>query len=88
LLKIQIINGDYRCNDVAYCYDYSISPKSISYYAYPRYTFNESNKRVLINYPVIDPQNLNKRRAEIGLMSIEDQCKIYGVPLPPNYKLN
>jgi hypothetical protein len=43
---------------------------------------------VLINFPVIDPQNLNKRRAEIGLMSIEDQCKIYGVPLPPNYKSN
>lgn len=88
LLKIQIINGEYRCNDFAYCYDYSISPKGISYYAYPRYDFDKTGKFVLINFPVIDPQNLNKRRAEIGLMSIEDQCKIFGVPLPPNYKSN
>ncbi len=86
LLKIQIIKGEYRCNDFAYCYDYSLGNDSISYYAYPRYTFSESGKRVLINFPVIDPKNLNKRRSEIGLMTIEEQCKIYGVPLPPNYK--
>jgi hypothetical protein len=87
LLKIQVINGEFEPSDYAYCFDYSVSSDSVTYFAHPSFS-RKNGKRFHINFPVIDPQNLNKRRAEIGLMSIEDQCKIYGVPLPPNYKSN
>lgn len=87
LLKIQVINGEFKPSDYAYCYDYSVSSDSVTYFAHPSFS-RINGKRFHFNYPVIDPKNLNKRRAEIGLMSIEDQCKIYGVPLPPNYKSN
>lgn len=87
LLKLQVINGEYTRHNYAYCYDYSLSSDSLTYFSIPIF-MRENGKRIYINYPVIDPKNLNKRRAEIGLMTIEDQCKIYGVPLPPNYKSN
>lgn len=87
LLKIQVINGEFAPNDYAYCFDYSVSSDSVTYFAHPSFS-RKNGKRFHINYPVIDPKNLNKRRAEIGLMTIEDQCKIFGVPLPPNYKSN
>jgi len=86
LLKIQVLNGNLSNNTFAYSYDYSLTTDSISYYAYPRFFRNDLGKRVLINYPVIDPENLNKRRAEIGLMTIEKQCQVYNSQLPPNYK--
>ena len=86
LLKKQVLNGEMDNENFAYCYDYTLSLDSICYYAIPRYEFDDEGKLVLANYPVIDPENLNKRRAEIGLMSIEDQCKIYNAPLPPNYR--
>ncbi len=88
LLKKQILIGEFENERFAYCYDYSFSNDSVTYYAYPRYDFDVNGKLVYANYPIIDPQNLNKRRAEIGLMTIEEQCKILGVPLPPNYKSN
>ena len=84
IIKQQILIGEFSRDNYAYCYDYSLHADSITYFAYPRFTFN-NGKREYINYAAIDPKNLNKRREEIGLMTIEEQCKILEVPLPPNY---
>lgn len=84
MLRKQIETGAYHPERFAYCMDYSLHADSISLYALPHYYRDEKGLKY-INYPVIDPEHLNFRRAQIGLMPIEDQCRINNVPLPPNY---
>lgn len=86
LMKAELINGQIQPWLVAYCYDYSISKDSVSYYAIPRYYQDDKGSRY-INYPVIEPELLNQRRAAIGLGTVEEQCRILRLPLPPNYRI-
>jgi hypothetical protein len=81
LLKKQVLLGEYEPNDFAYCMDYSLDADSVALYGIPRYWYGKE----FINYPLLDPENVNKRRAEIGLMPIEIERKIKNLPLPPNY---
>lgn len=85
LMKAEVINGQFQPWYLAYCYDYSISNDSLSYYAIARF-FRDENGSHYINFPVLQPETLNKRRVEIGLNTIEEQCQINKHPLPPNYK--
>lgn len=81
MLKKQVLLGEYEPNDFAYCMDYSLDADSVALYGIPRYWYGKE----FINYPLLDPENVNKRRAEIGLMPIEIERKIKNLPLPPNY---
>jgi hypothetical protein len=42
------------------------------------HAFNGSKLRL---YPVVDPKNVNKRRAQMGLGTLEEYIKIMGVPV-------
>jgi hypothetical protein len=46
---------------------------------------NPDGSRTNLLMPVEDFKNLNKRRAEIGLQSIEEDAKIWGVRIPEEY---
>jgi len=81
MLKKQVLLGEYEPKAFAYCMDYSLDADSVALYGIPRYLYGKE----FINYPLLDPENVNKRRAEIGLMPIEIERKIKGLPLPPNY---
>jgi hypothetical protein len=80
-LKKQVLLGEYEPSDFAYCMDYSLDSDSVALYGIPRYWYGNE----FINYPLLDPENVNKRRAAIGLMPIEIERKIHNLPLPPNY---
>ena len=81
MLKKQVLLGDYEPKDFAYCMDYSLDADSVALYGIPRYWYGKE----FINYPLLDPENVNKRRAAIGLMPIEIERKVKNLPLPPNY---
>ncbi|MFN9583392.1 MAG: hypothetical protein ACK566_12115, partial [Bacteroidota bacterium] len=80
-LNKQVLVGEYEPMRFAYCMDYSLGPDSVALYGIPRYWYGKE----FINYPLLDPDNVNKRRAAIGLMPIEIERKINNLPLPPNY---
>jgi hypothetical protein len=80
-LKKQVLLGEYEPSSFAYCIDYSLGPDSVALYGLPRYWYGKE----FINYPLLDPENVNNRRAAIGLMPIEIERKINNLPLPPNY---
>lgn len=81
MLKKQVLLGEYEPSRFAYCMDYSLDSDSVALYGIPRYWYGKE----FINYLLIDPVNVNKRRAAIGLMPIEIERKINNLPLPPNY---
>jgi hypothetical protein len=80
-LKKQLLLGEYEPMRFAYCMDYSLDANSVALYGIPRYWYGKE----FINYPLLDPENVNKRRAAIGLMPIEIERKINNLPLPPNF---
>lgn len=80
-LKKQLLLGEYEPMRFAYCMDYSLDADSVALYGIPRYWYGKE----FINYPLLDSENVNKRRAAIGLMPIEIERKINNLPLPPNF---
>jgi hypothetical protein len=80
-LKKQVLLGEYEPSRFAYCIDYSLHADSVALYGIPRYWYGKE----FINYPLLDPENVDKHRAAIGLMPIEIERKIKNLPLPPNY---
>ncbi len=86
LLRKQIRLGEFQPSSFAYCIDYSLSADSMTLFGYPIY-FRGKDGIEFMNFPLIDPENVNKRRLEIGLMPIEIDRKIKNLPLPPNFIL-
>jgi hypothetical protein len=83
-LKQQIVLGEYHPFSYVYCIDSSLSSDGISFFGYPLF-FRNRNGREFFNYPLIDPLNVDKRRAEIGLMLLSTEPEVRNLPLPPNF---
>lgn len=72
----QISIGEFSPWHYAYATDYSLSINKTSLYGVNQF----------YKFTIQDIENVEKRRKEIGLMSLKQQCVLSGKPLPSNYK--
>jgi hypothetical protein len=76
VLLQQINLGEFSPWHYAYVTDYSLSVVKTSLYGVNQF----------FKFPIIDIENVEKRRKAIGLMSLKQQCTLSGKPLPKEYK--
>lgn len=84
LLKKEVIRGNLHPDDFAVIYDAAYSYRHNKSYYGRELTLNPKTG---LNscFPVEDVDNVDARRAEIGLPPLWTFCKIYNIKLPENY---
>ncbi len=76
VLLLQINLGEFSPWHYAYVTDYSLSVVKSSLYGVNQF----------FKFPIMDIENVERRRKAIGLMSLKQQCTLSGKPLPKEYK--
>lgn len=60
--------------------------KGVQIYGTQTICRNNKNQRICNIVPILDEKNINNRRKNIGLNSIEEQCEEFGIEYQPNEK--